>query len=354
MAIPPRLLTALTVTSALSIPAVSLATPAAAVTVSCGETVLTSVVLNSDVGPCPEVGLRTGADNIVIDLNGHSVIGQPRPGAGTVGIFVLNGGVTVKNGSVADFDTGVSVNASDGQLSTLTVRDNIAATSGPSVGLSGRGIFIVGANNTLISDTRDYNNGPEAGIRVFNGAGNVIDRSTIAGNAVGRQGVGSHGEPLGQNDTGILIDAATGRGSANGNRITNSSITGNGSDGIRLMQNANSTTIMGNDISSNGSGGAGAPPGHIVGQRFGGGVYGLSNFNVIERNRIIANTSNGVLFDRGLSGFAGTNNRIASNTVVYNGRSVGGGVDLNDANPGCDNNAWIGNRFLTSNQACIH
>jgi hypothetical protein len=42
-----------------------------------------------------------------------------------------------------------------------------------------------------------------------------------------------------------------------------------------------------------------------------------------------------------------TRNKVVNNTALHNG------IDLDDANPGCDKNKWKVNLFETASQACI-
>jgi hypothetical protein len=67
----------------------------------CGDTIMQTTVLTSDIGPCPGVGLVIGADDLTLDLNGHSIKGS----GGGVGVSVggdltARKGVTVRNGAV--------------------------------------------------------------------------------------------------------------------------------------------------------------------------------------------------------------------------------------------------------------
>jgi large repetitive protein len=86
--------------------------------VGCGETITTDTTLDSDLVDCPNHGIVIGADGVTLDLNGHVIEGdgarfaQCRPRREACDIGVLNeghDGVTVKNGSVRAFDTGVLV-----------------------------------------------------------------------------------------------------------------------------------------------------------------------------------------------------------------------------------------------------
>ncbi len=91
--------------------------------VSCGETITTSVKLTSDL-VCDGTALYIGADNVVLDLNGHSIrnSGQASPTdqsmgyASSSGISVMNAdGVTISGlGSVSEFGAGISIIGSSG------------------------------------------------------------------------------------------------------------------------------------------------------------------------------------------------------------------------------------------------
>src|SRR4051794_25449060 len=109
---------ALSITSVLALVAFGMfghgAPASAGVTqkVECGATITTSITLGNDLVDCPNNGIVIGADNITLDLNRHRVDGDaaltdPCPDGGPcdVGINNVKGhsGVTVKNGSIAEF-----------------------------------------------------------------------------------------------------------------------------------------------------------------------------------------------------------------------------------------------------------
>lgn len=87
---------------------------------SCGDTITTDTTLDSDLTGCRSNGLLIGADNITLDLNGHTISGDGklvrrcrRRQICDVGVAnVANdarSGVTVRNGSVRGFAVGVGV-----------------------------------------------------------------------------------------------------------------------------------------------------------------------------------------------------------------------------------------------------
>ena len=84
---------------------------------SCGDTLTVDTTLDRDLTGCRSNGLLIGADNITLDLNGHTVSGDGEPFKACperefCDVGVLNNGhdgVTVRNGSVGQFESGVLV-----------------------------------------------------------------------------------------------------------------------------------------------------------------------------------------------------------------------------------------------------
>ena len=114
------------------------AAPAHATHVSCGQTITTDTVLDSDL-LCPDKGIVVGAGNIELDLDGHEVRGQF---FGTVGIDNGAGhdGVRIEDGVVASFRTGVKLaSAEANHLADLTV-------------LGGLGVELTDSHRNTLSD----------------------------------------------------------------------------------------------------------------------------------------------------------------------------------------------------------
>src|SRR4051812_37209302 len=104
------------------------AAEAAANRVSCGAVVTASTTLRGDLVNCPGSGLVIGADNITVDLAGHTVdgLGSLAP-FGSTGIDDSGGydGVIVKNGTVREFQDGVVlVGTTGGVVRGLRVSNN--------------------------------------------------------------------------------------------------------------------------------------------------------------------------------------------------------------------------------------
>lgn len=183
--------------------------------VTCGATLTASVTLAADLS-CPGSGvaLTVGRDGVVVNLNGHALLGNGT--GGTDGISVDGRkGITIENGTVDDFATDVSVQnnagvritnariahatvvgvlAEDGSDLTATndlVFSNatgIETALGGSVHLSGDavesntqdGIVISQAETATISGDKVLSNGAD-GIRVTGPA-------TIGGNVANGNG----------------------------------------------------------------------------------------------------------------------------------------------------------------------
>jgi parallel beta-helix repeat protein len=99
----------------------------------CGDTITADTVLDHDLTGCPSNGLVIGANNITLDLHGHTISGDgklvrrcPRQQICDVGVANDDrSGVTVRNGSVRGFAMGVGVfRVRDNRLVKLTSSHN--------------------------------------------------------------------------------------------------------------------------------------------------------------------------------------------------------------------------------------
>ena len=183
---------------------------------NCGDTITADTTLDSDLVDCPNHGIVIGADDITLDLNGHRIDGDGTPAAGCnprkefcdIGVFNRgHDGVTMRDGSVREFDAGVFVfkarasrvldisskkNTSFGlifnELSHSLIRDSAGSNNIPPEG-DGMGVF--GSHGLRIVDNTFRNNrGP--GIHVDGSNGNLIKGNLF-----------SHSSP------GVLIEALT-------------------------------------------------------------------------------------------------------------------------------------------------
>ncbi len=150
-----------------------------------------STTLVADIGPCPADGIIIGADNIRLNLNGHTISGSPGPGDGNAAGIRLpfRTGVTVtghpgnsgKAGGVTDFDAGVFINGGSGNtIENLVVRDNIGP-GGENPALLGDGIILFHSANNRILNNVVAHNGPFDGIGVL---GVDSNENLVQGNTV--------------------------------------------------------------------------------------------------------------------------------------------------------------------------
>ncbi len=237
--------------------AASMAVPAAASDVACGDTITTNITLTHDL-TCSGTGLVVGAPGITVDLGGFTL-----SGAGAGNGIDNNGGfdnVTITNGTIDGFANGVALSGADSNtISHLTITNNSNANNW----WEGVGIVMWGG-----------------------GINNTITHNTISGNS--RQGVF-----LGHSGPGT-----TSYNTVSQNEISNNGLAGYDGYGIQLW-NADYTIVSKNEISGHNN------------WWFGQGIYVLaSKGNTIERNELEANSYGWVVWDWGVSGSANDNDFV--------------------------------------------
>ncbi len=166
--------------------------PASASHVSCGDTITADTTLDSDLIDCPDNGIVIGADDITLDLNGHTIDGDgelredcPEDVICDDGVVALDHmHVTVRNGTLQEFALGaLTVGASENRLLDLSITDNMFP-----------GVVIGESTGTELSRSVVSRNGvdtDEAGVVVFHASGSSVVRNVISDN--GDIGVFSEG-----------------------------------------------------------------------------------------------------------------------------------------------------------------
>jgi parallel beta-helix repeat protein len=284
--------------------------------VRCGDTITADTTLDSDLVDCPSNGILIGADDITLDLNGHTIDGDDEPfepcPEGPCDLGVLNEGhdaVTIEGGTVRDFGLGVVVarargnrvrdvvaveNTSEGILLFRSARSRVHGTSASrnGVGNSRPGIALIKSDNNRITRNTMSRNGDLA---LFMEASdhNLIRHNTARGNPEDGMIIdGNRNEivrnRLVRNGGGILITTVSGGGKAVGNvirrnvvrnaraggiavdccvpkrtLISRNYVVGSGRDGINVLNP--STTITDNRAVRNGRLGIWAVKGVIDG-----------------------------------------------------------------------------------------
>ncbi|MPZ65269.1 MAG: hypothetical protein GEU83_07025 [Pseudonocardiaceae bacterium] len=144
--------------------------------IGCGDVITEDTTLAADIGPCPGDGLIVEADGVTLDLGGHTITGDPnaRRAPDKAGILLYRvSGVTVTNGTVANFDGGVVVRGgAENTIRKVTASDNVNYR------------VLTGRDSTL--DDIDRETGPFCdygdGIAVFNSSGNSVEQNNVTGN----------------------------------------------------------------------------------------------------------------------------------------------------------------------------
>jgi parallel beta-helix repeat protein len=247
----------------ISLLAVS-AAPAEAAVVTCGTVVTTSIKLTSNLGPCTGDALIAGADNITIDLGGYTISGT---GTGAGVRVAQRTGVTVTNGTIQGFHTGVVLDEStNSTVSKLVLRDNI------------RGVNLAGSDGNLVEKNTILNSGLDA-IRLGLSADNFISKNTLSGNVFGIGVADSSTENLVEKN---VIRDTRGFGIAvfsnsDSNRLEKNDVqrTSQG-DGINVSTDSDLTLILKNLANDNGDLGIEAAAGTT---RDGGGNRASGNGN---------------------------------------------------------------------------
>jgi parallel beta-helix repeat protein len=267
----------------------------------CGDVVAENTVLDDDIGPCADGGLVVAADNVTLDLAGHSVFGTTDYADG-VGILVSGRvGVTVTGGRVGLFDAGIYIEGGGhNRVSNMLIHHNGSGTA-EAVRRPGRPLALgdgiaINSSANLIQHNLVVRNGPNDGIGLFaNSRSNRIEQNVVIEN-----------------------DTTAGETSID--------------DGIRLDYAVRDNVVVRNVVRRNGHHGI--------------AVYGFADTNTIRANVVFSNASDGIRVD-------GASNRILGNRTGRNGTGAGG-YDLHDTNadPPCDHNQWSGNWFHTAFPDC--
>src|SRR4051794_16461620 len=172
-----RLLLTLSVGTALALSSA----PAQAkppVTVSCGQTITQSVKLANDLSNCPNNGLVIGADDVTVDLNGHTIDGDGEmvkhcSSDLSCDVGVLNDGhtgVTIEGGKVREFFVGVVRldGANHNRLRDLSSSEN------------NFGLIVLSSGDSRIEKSSFVGN-LYGGAIFFESAGNRIERNSVSG-----------------------------------------------------------------------------------------------------------------------------------------------------------------------------
>jgi hypothetical protein len=282
--------------------------------VQCGDTVVADLVLIVDL-VCPGDGLVVGADDVTLDLGGHTITGA---GTGT-GIAVTGrSGVTVRNGTIAGFRTGsppleeagvVADNAPHVTFSGVTTQNaSVAILSSDDAVVTGARFGSAFDTNFSERVTLTGNRFTGPWTRLANGSlhrvtGNTFDDSDL----VFIESASSQTRDNTFADSRVVVGVV-----AMAHVIAHNRFTGAGS-GIAMADATSSATITRN--------------------RFKGSLVGVRaklpfsfTGTVIGDNTFLNAGAAGVLLDSGAAGGTGPLD-ISGNTVIGSGHQSGGMTD---------------------------
>lgn len=300
--VPFRLLSVITTFAAVGAASVA-AGQAPSPGVDCGETITTDTTLDRDLADCPSNGIVIGADDITLDLNGHTISGDGKPvrrcsRRQICDIGIANdghNGVVVRNGSVSGFGTGVVVaGARENRLLSLASSRNQYF-----------GFVIAGSARTVIRDSSGNDNpAPDGdGLGVFGSHDLRIVNNSFRRNAQ----LGMHIEGSSKNlvkgnvfvrngDFGILMEGD--RNQLRENRSTR--------DGVAAIQIGPGSwnVIAGNRVDGSGEG---------IGIEKGRG-------NVVARNVVVGVRNDGIRLGMWDPQLGSTRTVVRRNLVMDSGR----------------------------------
>jgi parallel beta-helix repeat protein len=360
-----------------------------ATTVFCGQLISQSIRLNNSLGDCLGHGLIVNANKITIDLNGKTIDGK------SIGAGILNNGfdsVTIKNGTLRDFDYGVALNTG----SKLNIVENVTMDQNQEAGIAGGQASMPNDPNaptvpedpppgvqSQVSDNSFRSNtivGNARGIWLNNGAkdnlatGNVIgstsgeavfiDRATenrIEGNDIqvaSKAGVlleGAvdnviSGNAILDTGTGVLVSATTTGTTgieSTGNRIEGNIISDTGGPSLRINQSSDNELVDNSGSESNGYAielylaDGNLVHGNDVSGNAGGISLKNSSGNQVEANNTSDSDSTGIILES-----QSFTNVLADNISSNN---VGGGIYIGDETPAGQGTLVEGNTTSANN-----
>jgi parallel beta-helix repeat protein len=314
---------ALLAATALSLALASGAYASKADHVSCGRTITANTTLDSDLTKCKGPGITIGADNITLDLNGHTIEGTGK-GSGVLNI-AGHDGVTIGGGSIRNFAESVAiVGANDNHMHDLSlsgdrhvgiyVQDSTAIQIERASVMDIRfsGIFLWRSHDVRVEGSSSSGNG--AGLVAQASDHLAIEANAFQGNSFEGIALGESSESdvrentVSDNDVGIALTAA------DANQVSDNQVSHNG-DGILVLGSAN--TITGNQVADT----SGCKKGCGYGVSLEGG-----SGNLIAQNDVPRTSRDGIRIDAFVPEMPTVDNVVRDNLVseaTVDGLSIG-------------------------------
>ena len=235
---------ALTLLALLAFAFTGLVTPSKAKSsgLYCGAYVTHDVTLQHDINGCVQGGITIAKSGVTVDLNGHTITGLGEgDGIAAAGVS----GVTIKNGSVVNFEAGLRF---AGVQRSLVHDTRFSMNSDASAWIEGS------TGNKFVHLTMTENG--DGGFRLIGSSNNRIAGSNISGasdSGVGLEGLSSYNRLVRNKVTlageGVKVDDGT------GNRVFRNTLSHNGGAGVEVAAEAHATRINENQTHFNGADG---------------------------------------------------------------------------------------------------
>jgi large repetitive protein len=270
--------------------------------VQCGDVITQDTTLDSDLIDCSGDGIAIGADNITLDLNGHTIDGtsaprflgvrdksEPDPTPDCQDCVRAHTGVIVKGGAISEFAYGIGSDVVGGSMSlrNLTVSDTTTA-----------GVLLHGRGNELLESDISHNLG--RGVDIESDHSVRIERNMIADNARAGLFVGYSHDGLVRNNRVTGNEVGIAAEQIRRQTIEGNAISANGT-GMSFEETVAESTFRANDVSGN----------------FGDGIFsngGCFCTNLLDHNTIRSNGANGIH----LTACFGVCSAVSDNQVVGN------------------------------------
>jgi parallel beta-helix repeat protein len=268
--------------------------------VGCGATVTQDTTLDSDLVGCPANGVLIAADDVTLDLAGHTI-----DGAGPFGVVTTGrrSGVTVTGGRVRGFQNQVALVNGGGHV----VRD-LELSSGHD------GILLVAVFNTVVANVLARGN-DGSGLAMPGSRDVLVTDSVMVANGAGVSASGAVSSRIQRSFFGWNTFHGLRFAGLSDSVLRENGVHANGSVGIRLEEGSSGNVLSGNRVSGSGTDG-------VV-------LADDSGANRLERNRSVRNGADG--FDIETAGATLVRNRADRNTGLGFDAPLGVAIDVHNA-----------------------
>jgi parallel beta-helix repeat protein len=206
----------------------------------CGAYITQDVTLQHDVYGCVQGGLFIAKSGVTLDLNGHTITGMGE-GDGIAAMGVT--GVTIKNGSVVNFEAGLRLTGVTGsRVLDTRLRMNTDASA-----------WIEGSSKNKFKRLTMTENG-DGGFRLISSSQNRIAGNTVSGasdSGIGLEGLSSNNRLVRNKIT--LAGEGVKVGDGSGNRVFRNTVSWNGGAGVEVGAEAMNTRVNENQAHHNGA-----------------------------------------------------------------------------------------------------